>query len=503
MLMLSTPICYSVNSTAMGDVLAAVPIVKYAIETYHQETDYRVVASKHFREFFHFVPDEKFLVMEDDTWKFDKPYALKRLNDTTPNRGSLCRLIPSKISLSHYASVNLCGQLLNNSKYSYLPLPEVSIEHFGLKLEKCIILVASYRDVNRSIPEATLTDISQYIFDRGYTPVYVGKTDAGAWKSRSPISPCVAPDFALDLRNKTTILELASIIKHSAAIIGVDSGVLHLAGTTSTPIIASYTNVDWRFRVPVRDEGRIIIVEPDSGCRYCSSLWEMPAYDFLNCYYGHNNCVKSLTTAKYISALETILSDRPRFIQVWDQIKPSLLGEIKSKNLYYELLRTQGVEGDLAEIGVYQGKTSRLMKLVFPEKKLHCYDTFCGIANSDSSIDQHKDGEFAVPLEKVKSLLGENNIEYHVGIFPESFVSEETKPNFSFVHVDLDTYDGTKTALEHIFPRLVTGGILLFDDYRWPSCLGVEKAIQEWLVDNRDKCSVREYKYQCAIQKLS
>lgn len=501
------PVCYSVNSTAMGDVIAAVPVVKHAIETYHKDCDYRVIASKHFKCLFPFVPEDKYLVMEDETWKFDKVYSIRRLNDVTPKGGNLCRLTPAKMSLSHYSSISLLGEILTRKEYSYIPLPEVDVSKYGVDFTRAVVLIVSYRDVNRSLQNEDLLKIAEYVHVRGLIPVYVGKTDTGAWKERPPVSPFTPPSYGVDLRNLTSIEELATIMAKSIAVCGVDSGPLHLAGTTETTIIGGYTNVDWKHRVPSRLRGRTIVIEPDPmDCRYCSSRWHKDFHDFLNCYYGHNNCVKTLRAEKYINALRSALGDEPQvrmsFASAWDAIKPSLLGMNKSKNLYNEMCMVANLSGELAEIGVFQGSTSKLMRLVFPDKKLHCYDTFCGIAGADASVDQHVDGEFAVPLEQVKARVGEENVEYHVGKFPDAFLVEENKPTFSFVHVDLDTYAGTKAALEEIFPTyLVERGTILFDDYKWPNCLGVEKAIKEWLEKHKDECIVREYQYQCAITK--
>jgi ADP-heptose:LPS heptosyltransferase len=222
------PVCYSVNSTAMGDVLAAVPVVKYAIETYHKDCDYRVVASSHFRCFFHFVPDSKFLATNDDTWKFDKKYAIRRLNDIDAKTGHLCRLTPAKMMLSHYAAIGLAGEILPRSAYAYVPLPEVDVSKFGVDFTKAVVLVVSYRDLNRSIPSEELVKIAAYVQSRGYIPVYIGRTVDGAWKERPPVSPFVPPAFGVDLRNKTTIPELATIMAKSIAVCGVDSGPVTL-----------------------------------------------------------------------------------------------------------------------------------------------------------------------------------------------------------------------------------------------------------------------------------
>ena len=49
----------------------------------------------------------------------------------------------------------------------------------------------------------------------------------------------------------------------------------------------------------------------------------------------------------------------------------------------------------------------------------------------------------------------------------------------AFAHVDVDWYDPVKCCLERIFPRLVTGGSIILDDYHdWGGC---RKATDEYL----------------------
>lgn len=501
------PVCYSVNSTAMGDILAAVPVVKYAIETYHKECDYRVVASTHFRPFFHFVPDSKFFALEDETWTFDKPYSIRKLNDLSNKGKNVCRLTPSKMTLSHYASIGLMGRILQKDAYNYIPLQEVDVSHFGIDFSNSVLIVASFRDENRSIRENELLKISEYLHNRSITPIYVGKTDKkdkakGKWRGNPSTSPFTAPSYGIDLRNKTSIPELASIISKSLAVVGVDSGILHLAGTTKTPIIASYTNVDWKFRLPVRKEGTTLVVEPDSKCRYCSSHWLMDFYNFANCYTGKFTCVNSLTADKYITALEMVLGksiiQALSFDDAWEKVKPCYLGKEKLSVLHTEMLMVKDIKGDIAEIGVYKGSTSQFMHLTFPERHLHCFDSFCGVKNSES-IDYYKDGEFSASLEEVKDRVGNNNVSYHKVVFPTNEIKDSF--TFSFVHIDLDTYIGTKSALNYVFKFMASGGTILVDDYNSPNCKGVEKAFMEWRDNHKVECIVKKYKRQYAIAK--
>jgi O-methyltransferase len=161
----------------------------------------------------------------------------------------------------------------------------------------------------------------------------------------------------------------------------------------------------------------------------------------------------------------------------WTQVAHlSLSGMQKTKIIYDSLLNIP--DGDLAEIGVYRGATSLLMHLMYPDRNLHCYDTFEGIKGAQIGVDMHHNGEFACSLQDVQAVMGESDkIFYHVGEFPASF--NENDVQFAYVHTDTDTYLGTKATIEIVYPRVVERGILMIDDYQWPLCPGVQKAIVE------------------------
>jgi O-methyltransferase len=156
----------------------------------------------------------------------------------------------------------------------------------------------------------------------------------------------------------------------------------------------------------------------------------------------------------------------------------TILNFTKFFNIYKAVIDTQHLEGDTAEIGVFTGSTSKLIHYLTPNKTHYCYDTFCGIKGSDKNIDYHTDGEFSCSLETVKKYINMDNVIYKVGYFPDTFY--ETNNTFSLVHSDTDTYIGTKNTLIYFSKRMVPGGKIIFDDYKWRLCPGVEKAILEF-----------------------
>lgn len=188
------------------------------------------------------------------------------------------------------------------------------------------------------------------------------------------------------------------------------------------------------------------------------------------------------------------------FDELWPHLKEdSLNPEEKYRNIYHELLNTYDLKGHTAEIGVYKGHTSKMIHMLCDHKTHYCYDTFEGIALADPSIDFHGNNEFSCSLENVKNFLGEDNIVYKVGIFPNTF--NEHNEWFSFVHSDTDTYAGTQAAFDYFAKRIVLFGKIFLNDYKWKNCEGVEKAVKEFLANN-DNFLLKEYENQCVLLKI-
>jgi hypothetical protein len=134
---------------------------------------------------------------------------------------------------------------------------------------------------------------------------------------------------------------------------------------------------------------------------------------------------------------------------------------------------TAPLSGEMAELGVYQGGSAVAILNAAPAKQLHLFDTFAGLPGDGGA---HSKGEFAASLEQVKKILGGRRVEFHPGFFPETARGLEAA-RFSFVHVDADLYESTRDAIAFFWPRMVAGGMMVFDDVDWPSCPGVNQAL--------------------------
>ena len=138
--------------------------------------------------------------------------------------------------------------------------------------------------------------------------------------------------------------------------------------------------------------------------------------------------------------------------------------------------------GYFAEVGVYKGGSLKHLAVSSPDSVILGFDTFEGLPGNQWILtDGHRPGEFSdTSLEGVYEFLKDHNNHVRLvkGIFPDSadFAKDFI---FSFVHIDTDFYLSVKASIEWFWPRLLPGGIIVFDDYLWPACPGVQQALDE------------------------
>ena len=171
----------------------------------------------------------------------------------------------------------------------------------------------------------------------------------------------------------------------------------------------------------------------------------------------------------------------PTFQEILREIRGlTLLDPIRCFMIYQSAKRARELEGDFAEVGVYKGGSARLLgrTLAGTGKKLHLFDTFGGMPETDARHDKHRAGDFAdTSVQGVKRALhGIDGLEFHPGFFPQTAAGLESE-RFAFAHIDVDIYKSIADACEFFYPRLTHGGMLLFDDYGSPSCPGVKTAV--------------------------
>lgn len=157
--------------------------------------------------------------------------------------------------------------------------------------------------------------------------------------------------------------------------------------------------------------------------------------------------------------------------------------------ILYSLARQAlALDGAFYEAGVFRGGTAlmlaELLRAAGGSRELHLFDTFAGMPATDAKRDLHKAGDFSdTSLDTVRAGVGADAfIHYHPGFVPATFAGREAD-RIAFAHVDLDIYQSILDACEFIYPRLLPGGFMVFDDYGFMSCPGARQAVDEFFAD--------------------
>ena len=133
--------------------------------------------------------------------------------------------------------------------------------------------------------------------------------------------------------------------------------------------------------------------------------------------------------------------ERKKIIDLIRQIKrenPLLVFDNEAYQIFMAVKRTERIQGDLAEVGVYRGGTAKLIREADGNRALHLFDTFEGLPEVED-IDRplFSRGQFAASIDGVKSYLRDyQNIFFYKGLFPHTSAPVANK-TFSFVHFDV------------------------------------------------------------------
>jgi hypothetical protein len=131
-------------------------------------------------------------------------------------------------------------------------------------------------------------------------------------------------------------------------------------------------------------------------------------------------------------------------------------------------------DSDMVECGVCDGITAffalREVQGLGRRVVLHLYDAWAPMRKENLLESETLANNYSnISIQRVKNNLSEfDDVVYHPGYIPESFHKEPSSPEkISYLHIDLNSAVATVEALEHFWPRLIRGGVVLFDDYGW------------------------------------
>jgi hypothetical protein len=145
---------------------------------------------------------------------------------------------------------------------------------------------------------------------------------------------------------------------------------------------------------------------------------------------------------------------------------------------------SENVVGDIAELGVYRGNSAAVLAHYarMYRRRVYLFDTFEGFDDRDlAGFERGGSVRFAdTSLDQVRDLVGDEDVTFVQGRFPDSIPSELYASRFCVVHIDCDLYGPAKAGLEFFYPRLSPGGLVIVHDYANPFWKGIKRAVDEY-----------------------
>jgi hypothetical protein len=163
--------------------------------------------------------------------------------------------------------------------------------------------------------------------------------------------------------------------------------------------------------------------------------------------------------------------------------------------LYEAYKMTLGLAGHIAEAGVYKGAGTlffaKLAQIFEPESLtlVHGFDWFEG-SKPTSEEPNIVEGSYREDYARLMRLIAAQRLEHIVHIHKldlktglDQFFEENAYMQFKLVFLDAGTYEIVKNCLKHFWPRLTSGGVMIFDQFNHELSPGETRAIKEYMPD--------------------
>lgn len=209
--------------------------------------------------------------------------------------------------------------------------------------------------------------------------------------------------------------------------------------------------------------------------------------------------------------VEFDLSDHPEFAEIWEKASPYTMTSPERGFALYQAVNAvidNNISGNFVECGVWKGGSAMIMALTLLKRsalrEIYLFDTYAGMtAAGENDLDLNGEDADALmagshgddvaelvkaeaPLDSVQEALAtidypQQLIYFIKGDVRETLAKTRTS-HIALLRLDTDFYDSTLASLKALWPRLVSNGLYIIDDYgHWQ---GAKKAFHAFFDDD-------------------
>ena len=257
-----------IRQLALGDVILTTPIVKQIYADYSGVCDIDVITLK------------------PEAYKYNPMVSQVRLASEPMNFiGTYDKIINLDLAYEKYPKVHILeayalyshGSLerIHDKKIDLYSSPEdhaSALKLINEQIQGEYLVIHMRRDTwpSRNLrPEVWKSIIDQILMQTTLKIVQIGSEGEIAFDHDPRL---------INLLGALNLAELREIISNSKLFFGIDSGTLHVASSTDTPIICLFTSAHHSLRMPLeRSPGAVFLpIAPRIGCYGCQSSFAPP-----------------------------------------------------------------------------------------------------------------------------------------------------------------------------------------------------------------------------------
>lgn len=248
------PICLDLSEcNGLGDLICATPTIKKLSEAYQQS----ILVVSTMPEIFKMNPyvskSYKASSVDMGYIKQTHIYHNSFYNVGKKNERGI-EYKHNMFDIRQFHAVHLGFMLAQNEMECYYkPMTELEIE----VPEKYVLIHPVTTWPSRTWSALNWMRLTQELNDLGYDVISIGKdsSEKGFFNVDKPVFNFEI-EKGLNLMNKTSISDCWHLMQKASAFVTMDSGLLHLAGTTDVPIIHLGSSIKPEFRIPYKKLGQ-------------------------------------------------------------------------------------------------------------------------------------------------------------------------------------------------------------------------------------------------------
>ena len=243
-------ICIDITGgMGLGDTLCATPLVRKISKSYNK----KVSVISHHHEIFKNLPyvDRSYPYTESVYEHLKANYELLSTFDISYRPNGVCNK-HNVMDIRQFHAINLGFMLTKDEmELDYIPNNNVVLPDLP---EKYVLIHPVQNWESRTWPAKSWQMLTQMLNEKGISVISVGKDSSEIGNSMVEKPVFNFPiKLGYNLMNQTSLDQTWHLIKNSSCFITMDSGLLHLAGTTDCEILQLGSSIDPELRSPYRN----------------------------------------------------------------------------------------------------------------------------------------------------------------------------------------------------------------------------------------------------------